>query len=240
VEMRDLGVNFFLSEVDIGKTRSSVVASKLKELNPLCNVNISTILDENVITKHTALVITQVLTVTELIKYNEFCRQQQHNISFFYAFASGVSLDLFVDHGSKHIVHDFNGERPIQKLITDIYPISESETVIRYETPEGQQPVSLNNGYFEITEVSGIDSINNGIYAVSRDDKDPVKTLRIPYSFPSSYKYISGKITRLLCMMMMYALAQILMTIINITYIIFHRCSKEGYIHVDLLYIYIY
>lgn len=199
VEMRDLGVNFFLQEDDIGKKRSSIVANKLKDLNPLCNVNIATTLDENIISKHTALVITQIVNLTELLKWNEYCRQQYNNISFFYAFTSGISLDLFVDHGVKHIVNDFNGERSIQKLITDIYPITESETIIRYETPEGQQPVSLNNGYFEITEVNGIDSINNNMYLINRDDKDPVKTIRIPYSFPASYKYLSGIIIILLC-----------------------------------------
>jgi hypothetical protein len=200
IEMRDLGVNFFLQEDDIGKKRSSVVANKLKDLNPLCNVTIATSLDEHIISKHTALVITQILNISELLKWNEYCRQQYNNISFFYAFTSGISLDLFVDHGMKHIVNDFNGERPIQKLITDIHPISDGETIIRYETPEGQQPVSLNNGYFEITEVNGVDSINNNVYLINRDDKDPVKTIRIPYCFPASYKYLSGIITfKLLC-----------------------------------------
>lgn len=207
VEMRDLGVNFFLQEDDIGKKRSYVVANKLKDLNPLCNVTIATSLDEYIIGKHTALVITQIVNITELLKWNDYCRQQQqqynNNISFFYAFTSGINLDLFVDHGIKHTVNDFNGERPIQKLITDIYPISESETIIRYETPEGQQPVSLHNGYFEITEVNGINSINNNIYVINRDDKDPVKTIRIPYSFPSAYKYLSGIIIVIIIIMLL-------------------------------------
>jgi len=190
--MSDLGVNFFLHEDDIGKTRSSIIANKLKDLNPLCNVMVATILDENIISKHTALVITQILNLNELLKWNEYCRQQYNNISFFYAYTSGINLDLFVDHGIKHIVNDLNGERPIQKLITDIYSISDNETIIRYDTPEGQLPVSLNHGYYEITEVNGINSINNNIYLISHEDKDPVKTIRIPYSFPVSYKYLSG------------------------------------------------
>ena len=80
----------------------------------------------------------------------------------------------------------------MQKLITDISPLSESETLIRYETPEGQQPVALSSGYFEVTEVVGVDGINGGIFPVSRDYKDPVKTVRVPYAFPAALKYASG------------------------------------------------
>lgn len=189
-EERDVGVNFFLSSADVGKPRSSVVAPKLKELNPLCMVTTAGVLDEALVLSHSAVVITQVLPLAQLLHLNELCRQ--NGISFFYTFTGGISVDVFVDHGPKHVVNDFNGERPIQKLITDISPLSESETLIRYETPEGQQPVALSSGYFEVTEVVGAETMNNGVYAVSRDYKDPVKTVRVPYAFPAALKYVSG------------------------------------------------
>eukprot|EP00598_Pedospumella_elongata_P010117 CAMPEP_0184988574 /NCGR_PEP_ID=MMETSP1098-20130426/24586_1 /TAXON_ID=89044 /ORGANISM="Spumella elongata, Strain CCAP 955/1" /LENGTH=1180 /DNA_ID=CAMNT_0027513359 /DNA_START=83 /DNA_END=3625 /DNA_ORIENTATION=+ len=189
-EERDIGVNFFLSKADVGKPRAAVVAPKLKELNPLCIVSTAAQLDDAVILSHTAVVITQILPLDRLIQLNELCREK--NISFFYAFTGGVSVDVFVDHGPKHVVNDFNGERPVQKLITDIVAVSETETLIRYETPEGQQPVALQNGYFEVTEVDGVETINGGIFAVSRDYKDPVKTVRVEYAFPASLKYQSG------------------------------------------------
>lgn len=190
MEVRDIGVNFFLSSTDVGKPRAAVVAPKLKELNPLCVVTTAAVLDDAVVLSHTAVVITQILPLDRLILLNELCREK--NISFFYAFTGGVSVDVFVDHGPKHVVNDFNGERPVQKLITDIVGISETETLIRYETPEGQQPVALQNGYFEVTEVDGVETINGGIFAVSRDYKDPVKTVRVEYAFPASLKYQSG------------------------------------------------
>lgn len=174
----------------MGKPRSSVVAPKLKELNPLCIVTTAPSIDQSVVINHSAVVITQVLPLDQLLVLNEFCRT--NNISFFYTFTGGLSVDVFVDHGDKHIVNDFNGERPVQKLITDIVAISESETLIRYETPEGQQPVALSSGFYEVTEVDGVDPINGGIFAVSRDYKDPVKTVRVPYAFPVSLKYKSG------------------------------------------------
>lgn len=186
---RDLGVNFFLHTADIGKPRASVVAPRLKELNPLCTVNTADVLDESVILHHTAVVITQMLPLPLLLRFNEICRS--NGISFFYAFTGGVSVDLFVDHGDKHVVTDFNGERPMQKLVTEVVALSETETLVRYETPEGQQPVSLSSGYFEITEVVGVEGVN-GVFAVSRDYKDPVKTVRIPYAFPAAHKYLFG------------------------------------------------
>ena len=189
-EEKDVGVNFFLSKADVGKARAAVVAPKLKELNPLCIVNTAAALDDAIVLAHSAVVITQLLPLPQLIQLNELCRA--HNISFFYAFTGGVSVDLFVDHGAKHVVNDFNGERPVQKLITDIAPLSESETLIRYETPEGQQPVALSSGYFEVTEVVGVESMNGGVFSVSRDYKDPVKTVRVPYAFPAAHKYYSG------------------------------------------------
>eukprot|EP00428_Durinskia_dybowskii_P061198 CAMPEP_0170384462 /NCGR_PEP_ID=MMETSP0117_2-20130122/16010_1 /TAXON_ID=400756 /ORGANISM="Durinskia baltica, Strain CSIRO CS-38" /LENGTH=1179 /DNA_ID=CAMNT_0010640211 /DNA_START=97 /DNA_END=3636 /DNA_ORIENTATION=- len=190
VEERDIGVNFFLTSSDVGKTRSSIVAPKLKELNPLCLVTTAKALDETTILNHSAVVITQILPLDQLLSLNALCRT--NNISFFYTFTGGVSVDVFVDHGDKHIVNDFNGERPIQKLITDIVPLSDSETLIRYETPEGQQPVALSSGFYEVSEVEGVEPINSGIFAVTRDYKDPVKTVRVPYAFPASLKYKSG------------------------------------------------
>lgn len=189
-EERDVGVNFFLTSADVGKARSSVVAPKLRELNPLCSVTTAPALDESLVLSHSAVVITQVLPLEQLVRLNEICRE--NGISFFYTFTGGVSVDVFVDHGPKHVVNDFNGERPVQKLITDITPLSESETLIRYDTPEGQQPVALSSGFFEVSEVVGVEPINSGVFAVSRDYKDPVKTVRVPYAFPASLKYISG------------------------------------------------
>jgi ubiquitin-activating enzyme E1 len=193
---KDIGCNFFLRESDVGKPRANVVAPQLKELNPICVVVTSESMDESLLSRHSAVVITQPLPLAELLKIDEYCRSRR--ISFFYAHTGGISADVFVDHGPDHVVNDFNGEKPVQKLITEVtaLPGSVSETLVRYETPEGNLPMALAGGHYEITEVTGAacEDINSRVYAVSHDYKDPVKTVRIPYAWKPGMKYAAGGI----------------------------------------------
>jgi hypothetical protein len=101
-------------------------------------------------------------------------------------------MDVFVDHGPNHVVHDFDGDKPMQKLITDISNINGQECLIRYETPEGQQAVSISKGFYEISEVNGISSLNSAVLPIARDYSDPVKTIRIPFSISSNEVYLGG------------------------------------------------
>jgi molybdopterin/thiamine biosynthesis adenylyltransferase len=194
IEEKDIGVNFFLQKADVGKLRANVVVPRLRELNLVCQVSAADKIDESILIGHNALVVTQVLPLSQLIQLNNLCRV--HKLSFFYVFTSGVSTDIFVDHGVEHIINDPNGDKPVQKLITDIQINNERrECLIRYETPEGEQPIALTNGFIDISEVKGIVGIN-GHYNIIREPNDPVKTIRI--SFESSNttvdKYISGGI----------------------------------------------
>eukprot|EP01034_Spumella_vulgaris_P037342 gene37342-46076_t len=194
-DIEDVGVNFFLSVNDIGKQRAAVVAPKLRDLNPICNVSVVDSLTDAVILAHSALVVTQILPVAELVRLNEFCRA--NGVSFLYAFTGGVAVDIFVDHGADHIVNDFNGEKPVQKLITDVvFLTGGEEALIRYDTPEGSQPIALSTGHFEVTEVSGVDGLNGLTFPVSRGGNDPVKTVRIPFVSSATTsiggKYVSG------------------------------------------------
>lgn len=190
VEAKDIGVNFFFQPNDIGKSRTDVMVPKLRELNPLCSVASAKDITEALIKSHSAVVITQPMPLSRLIEFNEICRV--NSISFFYCDVSGVFLDIFVDHGINHTVFDFDGERPIQKLITDVTPINESECLIRYETPEGQQAISISKGHYEVSEVQGIDGMNGSIFPVSRNYADPVKTVRAPYAFKNGNGYQGG------------------------------------------------
>eukprot|EP00599_Poterioochromonas_sp_BG-1_P001083 CAMPEP_0173153034 /NCGR_PEP_ID=MMETSP1105-20130129/12607_1 /TAXON_ID=2985 /ORGANISM="Ochromonas sp., Strain BG-1" /LENGTH=1169 /DNA_ID=CAMNT_0014068867 /DNA_START=356 /DNA_END=3865 /DNA_ORIENTATION=- len=192
VEPRDVGVNFFLTEKDIGQPRATIVAQRLKELNPICAVNVAESLDLSIVAQHSAVVITQYVNIEELLALNEFCRSR--NISFFYSMLSGITSTIFVDHGPGHVVHDFDGERPLQKLITQITPIanSPSECLIRYDTPEGQQGIAITTGFFEISEVEGIERINGQIFAIKRVEGDPVKTIRVAFSLAPEEQYIAG------------------------------------------------
>jgi hypothetical protein len=187
--MRDLGVNFFLKESDVsaGTSRGQAIAPRLQELNPLCTVSAAPELTDSLITMHSVLVITVAMPLQELMRLNQYCRE--NNVAFFFSISGGVHMSVFSDLGPNHVVNDFDGERPVQKLITDI-TLTPGEGIIRYETPEGQMPVALSTGFFEITEVKGVEGINGVSYSISHPYSDPVKTVRIPIS--ATGKYFSG------------------------------------------------
>ncbi len=176
----------------MGKPRCTVVLPKLKELNPLCAVHAAASLEDSMLVAHSAVVITQPLDLSLLVSINEKCRANR--VSFFYAFTGGVATDIFVDHGPDHMVHDFDGERPMQKLITNISKLNADECLVRYETPEGQLPVSITKGFFEISEIEGIAGLNEQLFQVKTGDRDPVKSIRIPFSLPAGEEYAAGGI----------------------------------------------
>ena len=192
VETKDCGVNFFIHETDIGtnQTRADVVAPRVRELNPICKVSTSPLLNDDIIYQHSAVVIAQAMPTAEIIRLNELCRSA--NISFFYAFAAGITGSIFVDHGDKHMVIDPNGEKPLQKLITNITQLEKGICQIRYDHPEGQLPISLSDNHYEITEVVGIDGINGIVLEGKRLYSDPVMTLRFPLDIPTDSEYMGG------------------------------------------------
>eukprot|EP00595_Chromulina_sp_UTEXLB2642_P001396 CAMPEP_0196764110 /NCGR_PEP_ID=MMETSP1095-20130614/5364_1 /TAXON_ID=96789 ORGANISM="Chromulina nebulosa, Strain UTEXLB2642" /NCGR_SAMPLE_ID=MMETSP1095 /ASSEMBLY_ACC=CAM_ASM_000446 /LENGTH=1138 /DNA_ID=CAMNT_0042118757 /DNA_START=162 /DNA_END=3578 /DNA_ORIENTATION=- len=190
VVVSDLGLNFFLHEQDIGSTRATVVKPRLQELNPICLINVADKLTNDIILSHSALVITLPLPISKLIELDELCRS--NGVSFLNAYSSGVSTTIFVDHGDNHIVNDKDGEKPLQKLIVDVKSISDTELLIRYESPEGQPANAIIDGCYEITEVGGIERLNGYVYDIKHPDSDPVKTIRVPFKLESSETYLSG------------------------------------------------
>ena len=189
---KDLGANFFLfdSDVQAATGRAAACAPRLQELNPICEVTVATALSDDLILAHSAVVITQMLPLAELQRIDELCAA--HKVSFLFNYISGVSSSLFVNHGPHHVVVDPDGERPMQKLIVDITPLGEEQCLVRYDTPEGQIPVSIDGGDFEITEVTGVDGINGATYAVTREWRDPVKTIRVPLAAAKLAPYVTG------------------------------------------------
>jgi len=191
-EIKDCGVNFFIHESDIGtgKSRADIIAPRVRELNPICKVLTSSVLNDDIIRQHSAVVITQVMPTNEIIRMNELCRSL--GIAFFYAFSGGITASVFVDHGDNHYVVDPNGEKPLQKLITSITQLEKGVCRIRYDHPEGQLPISLSDNHYEITEVNGIDDINGLVLEGTRQHSDPVMTLRFPYDIPAMSEYAVG------------------------------------------------
>ena len=192
-QLKDTGGNFFLFESDAasGMARAAACAPRLQELNPICEVRCEEALSTELIKAHNALVVTQFKPLPELMQLDAFCRENR--VGFFYAYTGGVCASVFVDLGPHHVVNDKDGERPIKKLITDIQPHPDGGSLVRYDTPDGGEAIGIDTGFFEVSEVQGVDGINAGVYEVSHDSgKDPAKTLRVPFS--SSLPYLGGGI----------------------------------------------
>ena len=195
VTVNDLGVNFFFVEDDIraGLTRADAFASKLRELNPICDVKVASEVSEALICHHTALVVTNSsVSKGDLIRMNEICRKIGK--SFLYAFTGGFHSSVFVDHGDAHVINDADGEKPQQKLISNISPTENpNEFLIRYDTPEGQPAIAIDTGSFKVSDISGCPELNGRIVSVNHPWKDPVKTLRAVFEGVSSLgSYASG------------------------------------------------
>jgi ubiquitin-activating enzyme E1 len=195
VTAQDLGLNFFFTEADIGSNRAESFAPKLRDLNPVCDIKVATEVDEALISGHTALVVCNSdVRLSDLKRLNAMCRNAEK--SFLYAFTGGVSSSIFVDHGDKHVVHDPDGEKVQQKLISDISPSENAnEYIIRYETPEGQVATAIDGGHYKISDIRGCDALNGQVVEVSHPYKDPVRTVRTTFKGVTSLdSYVAGGI----------------------------------------------
>jgi len=181
VATQDLGVNFFYTEADVasGLSRASIFAPKLRELNPMCDINVADEITQGLMHGHNAIVVCNTsVKKSELLRLNELCRAS--GASFLYAYNGGLTSSVFVDHGDHHIVNDDDGEKPQQKLITGIAPTGNpDEYFIRYTTPEGQIDRNLNEGLCKISDVLGCEELNGKLVQVSHLSGDPVKTVRV-------------------------------------------------------------
>ncbi|CAD7970646.1 unnamed protein product [Amoebophrya sp. A25] len=203
VTKRDLGVNFFLTEADVGKVKHDVLVPKLKELNPLCKVvaGSGSALSEDLVLQHAVVVVTDPkMSGQDLAKWNEFCRSKR--ISFLYGRSQGVFCTIFSDHGPNHMVSDRNGENPLVRIVEHIEK-GESEPLVRYSVPEGTAPATFTEGaYIEFSpDIQGLKGIaENQVtlptgekivgWRTTTKSKDPQNTLRLVGStagFPGDY-----------------------------------------------------
>ncbi|CAD7933453.1 unnamed protein product [Amoebophrya sp. A120] len=156
VKPKDLGVNFFLQQEDIGKKKHDVIPPRLQELNPLCKIagglpDVTTLSEKAVLeNKFSVMIITDSsFRFEELKSYNEFCRKNK--ISFLYARSNGVFATIFADHGDDHLVNDKNGENPLVRIIESIEK-ADQDPLVRFSVPEGQKPETFpENSYIELS-----------------------------------------------------------------------------------------
>jgi len=198
----DLGVNFFLTEADVGKPLAPTLVPKFKELNPFCKINAVESLDPQVVEQHSVMLVCASMPLRDLIKWDDFCRRKSpKSISFIYAHTGGVFGSVFVDHGASHIVFDANGQEPMVRLVNHIE--TGPEALVRLTVPDGQAPGSFPDGsYVEFSDVQGCDGIMEHherspcddevvAWKISSKPSDPVNTIRIGDT-SALRPYISG------------------------------------------------
>ena len=116
VEATDLTTGFYYQESDIGSERHAVLAKKLSELNPYCNITFSKMDDVDISKK---VVILHNSTYQNAVEINKNCRA--NNSKFVWVQSYGVSGIVFVDCLEDHQVTDMTGEiiDPVQLASID-------------------------------------------------------------------------------------------------------------------------
>ncbi len=128
VKLNDLGDNFFLNEKNIGKDRKDDSCVKeLKELNTYTLVKslneyneISQIFENILNLNINVVIITKIISLDNLKKYNYICRN--NNIKFIYSIIFGLCSFIFSDFGNEHYIYNNlnnNNEIYICKNITN-------------------------------------------------------------------------------------------------------------------------
>ncbi|EPY23660.1 ubiquitin-activating enzyme E1 [Strigomonas culicis] len=195
-----MGTNFAITEeaVKAGKTLGEVSASFIAELNPNTRVHEVKDLTEEAVAKNTAIIFTAAapdLSSKTLIKWNDFCRQQKPQISFFLALQYGAVGSVFADLGDHFFVKDKDGRSALQKSVLEVTTLTDKDgdsySRIRFETPEGQTAGALRD-YTQIkfTDVEGLckpdgTSVNNQVFDGVVCSADPRNTVRVYPSFES-------------------------------------------------------
>lgn len=201
-KIADLGVNFFLSEADVGKKLAPTLAPKFKELNPFCDVKAVDSLTTELVSQHAVMVVCDQMPLSELVKWNNYCRTATpKSIAFVMARTGGVFGDVFVDFGASHVVVDDNGQQPMVRLVQSIE--KGKEALVRLTVPDGQTPGTLPEGcYVEFSDLKGCTGLCEHqeagptgemvtAWKVTIKPDDAVNTIRIgdTTGFPD---YISG------------------------------------------------
>ena len=126
VDSTDLGKNYFLNSENINVNRRDDASLKeLSKLNYLTKVkslnnfdNISQVIDNILILNINVVVITEILSLENLKKLNDICRN--NNIKFIYSVVIGLCSFIFSDFGKEHYFYDnINNENYFCKNITN-------------------------------------------------------------------------------------------------------------------------
>eukprot|EP01130_Rhizamoeba_saxonica_P006439 TRINITY_DN2563_c0_g4_i1.p1 TRINITY_DN2563_c0_g4~~TRINITY_DN2563_c0_g4_i1.p1 ORF type:complete len:1041 (+),score=296.06 TRINITY_DN2563_c0_g4_i1:205-3327(+) len=166
--MLDLSSNFYLSEDDIGINRAESCIENLRQLNERVELNIyNDDISSEIVSQYQIVVLTNVQSRDQLVDINRLCREnstEENTIRFISTDCIGLFGFVFVDNGEQFIVHDKNGEQPKQSYISGIMGEENGKAII---TVVENSKHDLEDGdIIRITEVEGLEGINNNEYSV--------------------------------------------------------------------------
>ncbi|GHJ85862.1 hypothetical protein NliqN6_2264 [Naganishia liquefaciens] len=186
-EVGDLGTQFFLREEDIGKSRASVTAPRLAELNSYVPVHEVTGYPEvtiDMVKKYQVVVMTNTPLAKQL-EINDYCHA--NGIAFISADVRGLFGSVFNDFGSKFTCVDPTGESPLTGMIASIDRDADGIVTGLEESRHGLE----DGDYVTFSEVKGMTELNGC---------EPRKvTVKGPYTFSvgdtsNLSDYVSGGI----------------------------------------------
>lgn len=158
--IEDVGSNFYINESQVGKTtRADAAISQLKELNPYMDVSVlKEPLSNDLLKKYSLIFVTElILPWAELVKMNEFCRNQTQPIGFIMCLTLGLYGNTFVDFGPKLTVKDQTGENTNSYIV--VYVTNENPGVVRVH--EDKKHSFNDDDYVKFKEIEGMTELNN-------------------------------------------------------------------------------
>lgn len=153
VELKDLSTQFFLTQLDVGKSTALATADKLKELNLYVPISVVDDISEATLGQFKCIVATNVSLENQVI-INEFARA--NDIGFISADIRGLFGQVFVDLGDSFTVIDQTGEEPHAGIVSDIEP--DGTVTMLDDNRHGMQ----DGEYVKFTEVEGMPKLNEG------------------------------------------------------------------------------
>lgn len=157
ISIEDLSSNFCLEEIDIGKRRDEISIKKLSQLNN--HVKCDYLKEEKLeecIKDYDILIITEMMEIKDLIKYDIICYNNKKG--FIYCLVFGLSFYCFVDFG-EHIINNKSNNNIRKYFIKNITKGKSTIITIDNEFDD----FGLNeNEYIMLKEIKGMSQILDG------------------------------------------------------------------------------
>lgn len=153
----DLCSNFYVEEKDIGSRRDEISLKKLSELNN--HVKCDYLKEgklEDCINDFDILIITEIMEIEDLIKFNKICHNNKKG--FIYCLVFGLSFYCFVDFG-EHEINNKNNNNIRKYFIKDI--TKGQNTIITIDNEFDNFDLNENE-YIMLKEIKGMSQLLDG------------------------------------------------------------------------------